>query len=196
MKKSVVDFVEYCSKLMQPDKVIWIDGSQKQLDSLKKQAVETGELITLNQKKLPNCYLHRSATNDVARVEGRTFICSAAKDEAGPTNNWMKPSQAYELLRSVSKGCMKGRAMYVIPYSMAPIGSPFAKYGIEVTDSIYVVVSMAIMTRVSDKIYDVIGDDFVRGIHSKAELDAEKRYICHFPEDNTIWSVNSGYGGA
>lgn len=195
MKKSVVDFVEYCSKLMQPDKVAWIDGSQKQLESLKKQAVETGEFITLNQKKLPNCYLHRSATNDVARVEGRTFICSPTKDEAGPTNNWMEPSQAYGLLESVSKGCMKGRTMYVIPYSMAPIGSPFAKYGIEVTDSIYVVVSMAIMTRVSDKIYGIIGDDFVKGIHSKAELDAEKRYICHFPQDNTIWSVNSGYGG-
>lgn len=195
MKKSVMDFVGYCEKLMQPDKTVWIDGSEEQLNGLKKQALSTGEFIALNQEKLPNCYLHRSAQNDVARVEGRTFICSPTKEQAGPTNNWMAPDEAYNLLRNISNGCMKGRTMYVIPYSMAPIGSPFAKYGIEVTDSIYVVVSMAIMTRVSDKIYGVIGDDFVRGIHSKAELDAEKRYICHFPEDNTIWSINSGYGG-
>ncbi len=195
MKKSITEFVSYCEKLMQPKNVEWIDGSKEQLDKLTKIAVGTGEFITLNQEKLPGCYYHRSDPNDVARVEGRTFICSESKEEAGPTNNWMAPNEAYKLLEGISSGCMKGRTMYVIPYSMAKVGSPFAKYGIEVTDSIYVVISMNIMTRIGQKVLDVMGDDFVRGIHSKAELDAEKRYICHFPQDNTIWSVNSGYGG-
>ncbi|HPG92402.1 MAG TPA: phosphoenolpyruvate carboxykinase (GTP) [Clostridia bacterium] len=195
MKKSVSDFVAFCADLMQPEKTVWIDGSKRQIDELNKTAVSTQEFVALNKEKLPNCFLHRSAPNDVARIESRTFICSRTKEQAGPTNNWMEPNEAYKLLSDISRGCMKGRTMYVIPYSMAPIGSPFAKYGIEVTDSIYVVTSMTIMTRVSNKILDVIGDDFVRGIHSKAELDAEKRYICQFPQDNTIWSVNSGYGG-
>ena len=195
MIKSVEKFVNDCAELMCPDKVVYIDGSKPQLDELTKEALSTGEFIELNQEKLPGCYLHRSDPNDVARVEGRTFICCKEKEDAGITNNWMAPNEAYALLSDISRGAMKGRTMYVIPYSMADPDSPFAKLGIEVTDSIYVVISMNIMTRIGKHVLDLMKDDFVRGIHTKGTLDAEKRYICHFPEDNTIWSVNSGYGG-
>ncbi|MBO4831858.1 MAG: phosphoenolpyruvate carboxykinase (GTP), partial [Oscillospiraceae bacterium] len=167
------------------------------LEELRKEGMATGEMIKLNEEILPGCYYHRSAPNDVARVEDRTFICCKKKEDAGPTNNWMDPDEMRALLKGIYDGCMKGRAMYIIPYSMSIVGSPFAKYGIEITDSIYVVLSMAIMTRVGTDVYDALGDsgDFIKGLHSKAELDAEKRYIVHFPEDNTIMSVNSGYGG-
>lgn len=195
--KQVLNWIDECTKLVKPDKVVWIDGSDEQLEGLRAEAMATGELIKLNEKELPGCYLHRSAVNDVARVEGRTFICTKDKENAGPTNNWMDTDEAYTKLSEVFDGCMKGRTMYVLPYSMGPIGSEFSKIGIELTDSIYVVVSMDIMTRMGQKALDALGDsnDFVRGLHSKAELDEEKRYICHFPEDNAIWSVNSGYGG-
>ena len=195
MRESVSEFVKKYAAIMNPSKIEWIDGSQARFDRLIKEAEATGELMPLNEEKLPNCYLHRSARNDVARVEGRTFICCDTKENAGPTNNWMQPDEAYKLLTEVSNNAMEGRTMYVIPYAMGPVGSPFAKYGIELTDSIYVVISMNIMTRVGDEIYKYLGDDFVRGIHSKAQLDENKRYICHFPQDNTIWSINSGYGG-
>lgn len=195
--KKLLSWVKEMTMLTAPDKVLWIDGSEEQLEVLRKEALATGEIIKLNEEKLPGCYLHRSAINDVARVEGRTFICSRDEKNAGPTNNWMDPKEAYEKLSTIFDKCMKGRTMYVIPYSMGPIGSKFSKIGIEITDSIYVVISMAIMTRIGDKVIETLGDsnDFVRGLHSKAELNEEKRYICHFPEDNTIWSVNSGYGG-
>ncbi|MEG0750407.1 MAG: phosphoenolpyruvate carboxykinase (GTP) [Oscillospiraceae bacterium] len=195
--QQLLKWVKECEALVKPDKVVWIDGSDAQLEGLRKEGMSTGEMIKLNEKKLPGCYLHRSALNDVARVEGRTFICTKDKEEAGPTNNWMDTQQAYDTLRPIFDGCMKGRPMYVIPYSMGPLGSPYAKIGVELTDSIYVVLNMDIMTRMGQKALDVLGDsnDFVRGLHSKAQLDEEKRYICHFPEDNTIWSVNSGYGG-
>ena len=195
--KQVLEFVNKSAELCQPDKIVWITGEEAQLEELRKEALSTGELIKLNEEKLPGCYLHRSDVNDVARVEGRTFICCKNKEDAGPINNWMDPQEAYSKVGEIFKGSMKGKTMYVIPYSMGAVGSTFSKVGIEVTDSIYVVVSMKIMTRIGKAVLDVLGDsnDFVRGLHSKADLDAEKRYILHFPEDNTIWSVNSGYGG-
>ena len=190
-------FIRRAEKLCKPEKVVLIDGSKELYDSLLKQAVSTGEMIPLNEQKLPNCFLHRSAVNDVARVEGRTFICCDKREDAGPPNNWMAPDKAYSLLEGIFDGCMKGRTMYVIPYSMGKVGSPFAKTGIEITDSLYVVFSMNIMTRVGSEVLDALGEngDFVEGLHSTAQLDEEKRYICHFPQDNAIWSVNSGYGG-
>ncbi len=195
--KKVLEFVEMAQKLMQPEKVVWIDGSEEQLEELRQQAMQTGELIKLNQEKLPGCYYHRSALNDVARVEGRTYICTRKEEDAGPTNNWMDPQKAYAMAADIFRGSMKGRDMYVIPFSMGPVGSPFSKIGIEITDSIYVVVSMAIMTRVGQNVLDALGDsdDFVRGLHGKCELSEEDRYILQFPEDNAIWSCNSGYGG-
>ena len=175
----------------------WIDGSEEQLGTLRAQACSTGELIKLNEEKLPGCYLHRTAVNDVARVEDRTFICSRKEEDAGPTNNWKEPQEAYKMLFDIARGSYKGRTMYIIPYSMGPIGSPLAQIGIEVTDSIYVVLNMAIMTRVGSAVLAQLGDseDWVKGLHSRCDIDAEKRYICHFPEDNYIISVNSGYGG-
>ena len=195
--KTVLKFVEDMKALVQPDSVMWIDGSEAQLDTLRKTAVETGELIKLNQEKLPGCYLHRTAVNDVARVEGRTLICSKTKEGAGPTNNWMDPQEAYTMLYDIARDSYKGRTMYIIPFSMGPIGSPLAKIGIEITDSIYVVLNMAIMTRVGKQVLDVLGDsnDWVRGFHASCDIDEEKRYICQFPEDNAIISVNSAYGG-
>ncbi|MDR2605719.1 MAG: phosphoenolpyruvate carboxykinase (GTP), partial [Oscillospiraceae bacterium] len=195
--KFVLDWIDECGKLVKPKEIVWIDGSEEQLSQLRAQAVASGELIKLNQEKLPGCYLHRSDPSDVARVEDRTFICSQNERDAGPTNNWMAPNEMYAKLSAIFDGSMNGRTMYVIPYSMFVVGSEFAKYGIELTDSIYVVLSMAIMTRVGKNVYDALGDspDFIKGLHSKATLDPEGRYIAHFPEDNAIWSVNSGYGG-
>jgi len=196
--QNVLAWIEEMKALVKPDQVVWIDGSEQQLADLKKQSLETGELIELNQELLPGCTLHRTAINDVARVEHRTFICSRSKEDAGPTNNWEDPQVMYKKLRALFDGSMTGRTMYVIPYSMGPIGSPYAKVGVELTDSIYVVLNMDIMTRMGDPAWTQLGDtsnDFVRGLHSKAQLDEENRFICHFPEDNAIWSINSGYGG-
>ena len=195
--QQVLKFVNDSIELCQPEKVVWITGDEAQYEELRQIALATGEMIKLNQEKLPGCYLHRSATNDVARVEGRTFICCDNKEDAGPINNWMDPEKAYKEVGAIFDGAMKGRTMYVIPFSMGAVGSKFSKIGIELTDSIYVVLSMKIMTRVGQAVLDALGDsnDFVRGLHAKADLDADKRYILHFPEDNTIWSVNSGYGG-
>lgn len=195
--KSVLNWIEEMKALVSPDQLVWIDGSEQQIEQLRAEACSTGELIKLNQEKLPDCYLHRTAVNDVARVEDRTFICSRKEEDAGPTNNWMEPKKAYEMLYDIARDSYKGRTMYVIPYSMGPVGSPLAKIGVELTDSIYVVLNMAIMTRVGQAVWDVLGDnpEWVRGLHCKCQIDQEKRYICHFPEDNTIISVNSGYGG-
>ncbi len=195
--QNVINFVNKYKELFQPDNVVWIDASKAQYKELVSEAIATGEVTKLNNKLLPGCLYHRTAVNDVARVEHRTFICSRDQENAGPTNNWMDPKEAYAKLDAISKGAMKGRTMYVIPFSMGKIGSRFAKYGIELTDSIYVVLNMMIMTRVSPKVFEKLGDsdDFVRGIHSKVQLDENNRYICQFPEDNTIYSINSGYGG-
>jgi phosphoenolpyruvate carboxykinase (GTP) len=195
--KHILNWVDEMAALCTPDKIVWIDGTEEQAEELRKEACATGEMIKLNPEKLPGCYLHRTAVNDVARVEGRTFICTSKKEDAGNINNWMDPKECYEKLTKLYRGSMKGRTMYVIPYSMGIVGSDFAKYGIELTDSIYVVLNMLIMTRVGTNVLDAIGDsaDYIKGLHSKANLDEENRYICHFPEDNTIWSINSGYGG-
>ena len=195
---NVLKWVDEMVVLTKPDKVVWIDGSKEQLEELRKEACATGEVMELNQEKLPGCLYHRTDPTDVARVEDRTFICTTNKEDAGPTNNWCDPKEMYAKLTPMFDGVMKGRTMYVIPYSMGPIGSPLAKVGVEVTDSIYVVLNMNIMTRMGKAAFDNLGDtsdDFVRGLHSKAQIDPENRYIVHFPEDNTIWSINSGYGG-
>ena len=183
--------------LVNPKEVVLIDGSEEQAEALRAEACATGELFKLNQEKLPGCYLHRTAVNDVARVEGRTFICSRKKEDAGNTNNWMDPTECYEKLGKLYKGSYTGRTMYVIPYSMSVVGSDFAKNGIELTDSIYVVLNMLIMTRVGLNVLEAMGTDgdFIKGLHARANMDENERYICHFPEDNTIWSINSGYGG-
>ena len=195
--KTVLKWLDEMQELLTPDNVVWVDGTDEQTEELRKIAVELGELEALNQEILPDCYLHRTNPNDVARVEDRTFICTTTKEEAGPTNNWCDPTEMYKKLYDIARGSYKGKTMYVIPYSMGPIGSPIAKIGIEVTDSVYVVLNMLIMTRVSTKVLEVLGDsnDWVRGLHSRCDVDPEKRYICHFPQDNTIISVNSGYGG-
>ncbi len=195
--KYVLDWINEMADLVKPGNIVWIDGSKEQIEALRKEACETGEMIKLNQDLLPGCYLHRTAVNDVARVEDRTFICTRKKEDAGNINNWMDPVECYSKLKKLYNGSYKGKTMYVIPYSMGVVGSEFAKIGIELTDSIYVVLNMVIMTRVGKNVMDALGDspDFVKGLHAKAELSAENRYICHFPEDNTIWSVNSGYGG-
>jgi phosphoenolpyruvate carboxykinase (GTP) len=184
-------------ELVRPDKVLWIDGSEQQLETLRAEACKSGELIKLNQEKMPGCYLHRTAVNDVARVEGRTFICTRKEEDAGPSNHWMDPQKTYKMLYDIARGSYQGRTMYIIPYSMGPVASPFAKIGVEITDSIYVVLNMCIMTRVGQNIWDTLGNsnDWVRGLHCKCNVDPEKRYICQFPEDNTIISVNSAYGG-
>lgn len=196
--KNVLNWVDEMVALTKPDKVVWIDGSEEQLAALRAEAIASGEMLELNQEKLPGCLYHRTAENDVARVEDRTFICSREKENAGPTNNWCDPKEMYAKLTPMFDGVMKGRIMYVIPYSMGPIGSPLAKVGVEISDSIYVVLNMDIMTRMGKVAFENLGEtsnDFVRCLHSKANVDPENRYIVHFPEDNTIWSINSAYGG-
>ena len=194
---NVLKWIDDVISMTKPADVMWIDGSEEQLKSLREEACESGELRPLNQEKYPGCYYHRTKPNDVARMEDRTFICSNEKENAGPTNNWKSPSEAYKLGTEILENSMANRTMYIIPYSMGPVGSPFSKIGFEITDSIYVVLNMNIMTRVGQKVLDVLEDsnDFVRGVHGKCNLDENKRYIFHFPEDNTIWSCNSAYGG-
>ncbi len=190
-------FIEEAKALLKPQNVVWIDGSEEQLSALRQEAIQSGELTALNSELMPDCYYHRTAENDVARVEDRTYICTKEQKNAGANNNWMEPEKAYQLTREIMQGAMEGRTMYIIPFSMGVVGSPFAKIGIEVTDSIYVVLNMAIMTRIGQNVLDALADsdDFVRGLHAKCNIDAENRYIMHFPEDNTIISCNSGYGG-
>ncbi len=195
--KHVLSWMDEMIAITKPDEVVWIDGSQEQLDRLRELAVADGTMIRLNQELLPGCYLHRTHPDDVARVEDRTFICCEKEEDAGPTNHWMEPSAMYKKLYALFDGSMKGRTMYVIPYSMGVVGSPFAKYGIELTDSTYVVLNMAIMTRVGTHVLDALGEDgdFIRGLHSYGTLDNDNKYIAHFPQDNAILSINSNYGG-
>ncbi len=193
----LLTWVAEMTKLTKPDAVVWCDGSEDEKRALTELCVSQGILIPLNQQKLPGCYLHRSNPNDVARVEQLTFICTRTKDEAGPTNNWMAPDEAYAKLGKLFDGSMKGRTMYVVPYVMGPIGSHMSKVAIELTDSPYVVLNMRIMTRMGLQALKMLGDsnDFNRGLHSTLDVNPDRRFICHFPEDNTIWSVGSGYGG-
>ncbi len=195
--KYVLDWINEMAEMCRPEKIVWIDGSEEQAEALRAEACSTGELVKLNEELLPNCYLHRTAVNDVARVEGRTFICTPTKEEAGNINNWVEPNEMYATLKKLYTGAMKGKTMYVIPYSMGVVGSDFAKIGIELTDSIYVVLNMLIMTRVGKNVIDSLGDspDYIKGLHAVADCDPENRYITHFPQDNTIMSVNSAYGG-
>ena len=189
----VTEMVNLCK----PDQIHWCDGSEAEKERLTQQAVEKGILIKLNQKKLPGCYYHRSNPNDVARVEECTFICTRTPDEAGPTNHWREPGAMYEKLHALCRGAMKGRTLYVVPYLMGPPGSPLTKVGVEITDSIYVVLSMRIMTRMGQVAWDQLGKDgtFTKGLHSMLDVNPERRFIAHFPQDNTIISVGSNYGG-
>ncbi|MBQ1834994.1 MAG: phosphoenolpyruvate carboxykinase (GTP), partial [Oscillospiraceae bacterium] len=194
---AVLSWIDEMTKLTKPDNIVWITGETEQLEQLREQAVADGTLIKLNQEKLPGCYLHRTDPDDVARVEDRTYICCKNEADAGPTNHWMDPRLMYSKLYAMADGAYQGRTMYVIPYSMSIVGSPFAKYGFELTDSIYVVLNMQIMTRIGQSVCDALGDDtgFIKGLHCQCNLDPKEKYIVHFPEDNTIISMNSNYGG-
>ena len=195
--KAVLSWIDEMTAITKPDKIVWITGEEEQLDALREQAVKEGILIKLNPDKLPGCYLHRTDPDDVARVEDRTFICCEKEEDAGPTNHWVEPKEMYEKMYALADGAYKGRTMYIIPYSMSIIGSPFAKYGFELTDSIYVVLNMHIMTRIGKAVCDALGDDtgFIKGLHCQCNLDKDNKYIAHFPQDNTIISMNSNYGG-
>ncbi len=195
--KHVKAWVEQITAMCKPDQVVVCDGSEAERTRLTAECLKTGELLELNQQKMPGCYLHRSATHDVARTEHLTFICTPKKDETGPTNNWMAPDEAYLKLQKLYDGAMKGRTMYVVPFLMGPVGSAFSKVGIEITDSRYVALNMRIMTRMGKVALDHLGDtnDFTRCLHSLGDLNPDRRFICHFPQDNTVWSVGSGYGG-
>ncbi|HEU4345698.1 MAG TPA: phosphoenolpyruvate carboxykinase (GTP) [Candidatus Binatia bacterium] len=190
-------WVKEVTSLCRPDDVFWCDGSEAERERLTEAAVRCGDLIPLNSKELPGCYLHRSALNDVARTENLTFVCTEEQEDAGPNNNWMAPAESYDRLSKIFASSMRGRTMYVIPFLMGPSGSPFSKVGVQITDSVYVVLNMRMMTRMGKAALDHLGpsDDFTRCLHSKADLDIERRFICHYPQDNTIWSVGSGYGG-
>ena len=195
--KALLSWIDEMAALTTPDKIVWVTEGEKQIEALKEEAVAAGLMERLNEEKLPGCLLHRTKPNDVARVEARTFICTTKKEMAGPTNNWVEKDEMYARLRPLARGGMKGRTMYVVPYIMGQVGSPFAKVGVELTDSIYVVLNMNIMTRMGQVALDQLGssEDFVKGLHCSLDVDEENRYIVQFPEDNTIWSLNSNYGG-
>jgi len=194
----LLSWVDEMGKMCKPDRIYWCDGSAEEKKRLTEEAVASKTLIALDHEKLPGCYYHHSNPSDVARVEHITFICTPTKEEAGPTNNWMEPKEAYQKLAGIYDGAMKGRTMYVVPYVMGPSRSPFSKVGIELTDSVYVALNMGIMTRMGKVALDRLGPEskeFNKGLHAVADCNPDRRFICHFPQDNTIWSVGSGYGG-
>ncbi|HTH48297.1 MAG TPA: phosphoenolpyruvate carboxykinase (GTP), partial [Candidatus Limnocylindria bacterium] len=193
----VATWVRDMAAITQPDRIFWCDGSEAERDHLYEEAVKSGVLLKLNQEKLPGCYYHRSDPNDVARVEQCTYICTETEEEAGPTNNWSEPKAMRAKLLALAKGAMQGRTMYVVPYLMGPAGSPLTKVGYELTDSLYVVLNMRIMTRMGDVARNELADrdDFNRGLHCLLGVDPARRFICHFPQRNEIISLGSGYGG-
>ena len=197
MNQALEDWVGEIAELTQPDDIVWCDGSEEENERLIADLIAEGTFSKLNEETFPNCYLSRSDPNDVARVEHLTFICSEDEADAGPTNNWMAPSEAESKVRPLYEGAMKGRTMYVVPFIMGPPGSPISEVGVEITDSPYVVVNMRIMTRMGKVALDQLGDspEFVRGLHSLGDLSPDRRYILHFPERREIWSIGSGYGG-
>lgn len=190
-------WVDDCARWTRPHQVVWCDGGDQEYVSLVDEMLRTGTLLPLNAEKYPGSYLHRSHPSDVARTENLTFICSERKEDAGPTNNWMSPRDAEERVAPLFRGCMKGRTLYVVPYLMGPVGSPYSRAGVEITDSPYVVANLRIMTRMGRPALDRIGNshNFVRGLHSLGDLNPTRRFICHFPERKLIWSIGSGYGG-
>ncbi len=194
---NIVNWVDEMVGLCRPDRVFWCDGSAEEKAALTRAAVATGILIELNQQALPGCYLHRSNPNDVARAEQCTFICTPAREEAGPTNNWIAPKEMHAKLRGLCDGAMRGRTLYVVPYLMGPPGSRLSKVGVELTDSIYVALSMRTMTRMGRVAWEHLGDsdDFNRGLHCMLDVNPDRRYIAHFPQDNAVISVGSNYGG-
>ena len=197
MPTPLESWVEESARLTKPSKVVWCDGSKAENERLIDQMLRDGTYTELNQKTYPRCYLHRSNPNDVARTEGVTFICTRTREEAGPTNNWMSPEEAKQKVRPLLDGAMKGRTMYVVPYILGPVNSPYSKVGVEITDSAYVVASMFIMSHMGKAALDRLGssEDFVPGLHSLGDLDPKRRFILHFPEEKLIWSIGSGYGG-
>jgi phosphoenolpyruvate carboxykinase (GTP) len=197
LASTLENWVEESARLTQPAKIVYCDGSQREYDQLVKEMLADGTLIELNHRHHPRSYLHRSHPNDVARTEGLTFICTRRPEDAGPTNNWMAPEEAKNKVRPLFSGAMRGRTMYVVPYILGPARSPYSKVGIEITDSPYVVASMRVMSRMGTAALERLGnsDDFVPGLHSVGDLDPERRFILHFPEEKLIWSVGSGYGG-
>ncbi|MGC2419846.1 MAG: phosphoenolpyruvate carboxykinase (GTP) [Candidatus Acidiferrales bacterium] len=190
-------WVEESASLTKPSKIVWCDGTETENERLTDEMLRDKTYTFLNQKTFPRCYLHRSNPNDVARTENLTFICTQRKEDAGPTNNWMAPADAKAKVRPLFDGAMKGRTMYVVPYIMGPATSPYSKIGVEITDSAYVVANMRIMSRMGKVALDRLGssDDFVPGLHSLADLNPDRRFIMHFPEEKLIWSIGSGYGG-
>ena len=190
-------WVEESAKLTKPDRVVYCDGSEVEYQRMIAEMLGEGDTDALNEKTFPNCYLHRSSVNDVARTEHLTFICAPDRDDAGPTNNWMDPEAAKRKVGALFDGAMRGRTMYVVPYVMGPVNSPISKVGVEATDSPYVVASMHIMSRIGKVALQRLGsaNEFVPGLHSLGDLDPMRRYIVHFPEEKLIWSVGSGYGG-
>jgi phosphoenolpyruvate carboxykinase (GTP) len=191
------NWVEKAAGLTRPERIVWCDGSSGERERLIDGMLRDGTLLELNSKTYPNCYLHRSDPSDVARTEKVTFICSRRKEDAGPTNNWMPPEEAKEKVGPLFRGAMKGRTMYVVPYVMGPVESPYSRVGVELTDSAYVAASMGTMTRMGRVALDLLGrsDDFVPGLHSMGDLSPDRRFVMHFPEEKLIWSVGSGYGG-
>ena len=194
---AAIAWVTEMARLCQPEQIQWCDGSAEEQSQLLRESVAAGEIEELNQEKWPGCYLHRSDPNDVARTEELTFICSRYKADSGPTNNWMDPAEAVRKLSGFCTASMRGRTLYVVPFIMGPAGSPFRKIGIQITDSRYVVLSMRIMTRMGRVALQELGEDgaFTRCMHAVGDLSPKKRFICHFPQDNMIWSVGSAYGG-